>query len=85
MRSAILKNTGEQSLHLDKVMSLSLDLPDSRYEMIELTGAWARERHIKHRSLNHGITAIQSLRGNSSNNFNPFIALKRPETSRKYW
>ncbi len=81
MRSAILKNTGEQSLHLDKVMSLSLDLPDSRYEMIELTGAWSRERHIKHRSLNHGITAIQSLRGNSSNNFNPFIALKRPETT----
>lgn len=81
MRSAVLTNEGTQTLNLDKVMSLSLDLPDSNYEMIELTGAWSRERHIKTRPLNHGITAIQSLRGTSSNNFNPFMALKRPETS----
>ena len=62
---------------LEQVMSMSLDLPDKEYEMIELTGAWARERSIKERKLEHGIQSIYSLRGCSSNNFNPFIALKR--------
>ena len=31
------------------MMSMSLDLPDQDYEMIELTGSWARERSIKTR------------------------------------
>lgn len=42
--------------------------------MIELTGAWFRERNVKNRKLEHGIQSIYSLRGYSSNNFNPFIA-----------
>lgn len=81
MRSVCVKNIGEKVIQLDKVMSLSLDMPDAQYEMIELTGAWCRERHLKTRLLEHGITAIQSIRGHSSNNFNPFIALKRPHTT----
>ena len=32
-------------------MSMSLDLPDHNYEMIELTGAWSRERNVKNRKL----------------------------------
>ena len=31
------------------MMSMSLDLPDQDYEMIELTGSWARERSIKNK------------------------------------
>lgn len=81
MRSVNFHNHGTQTLRLDRAMSLSIDLPDAHYDWIELTGAWARERYMKTRPLNHGITAIQSLRGTSSNNFNPFIALKRPETT----
>lgn len=76
-RNAYIENCGEQKITLEQVMSMSLDLPDKEYEMIELTGAWARERSIKERKLEHGIQSIYSLRGCSSNNFNPFIALKR--------
>ena len=74
-RNAYIENCGEQKITLEQVMSMSLDLPDKEYEMIELTGAWARERSIKERKLEHGIQSIYSLRGCSSNNFNPFIAL----------
>lgn len=81
VRSASFTNVGEQIIFLDRVMSLSLDLPDANYELLELTGAWSRERSVKVRPLDHGLTAIQSLRGTSSNNFNPFIALKRPSTT----
>ncbi|MGN0466751.1 MAG: alpha-galactosidase [Lachnospiraceae bacterium] len=72
---------GEESIVLDRAMSMSLDLPDMDYEMIELTGAWARERHIKTRKLDHGVTSIYSLRGCSSHNYNPFLALKRENTT----
>ena len=51
------------------MMSMSLDLPDQDYEMIELTGSWARERSIKTRKLTEGIQSIYSLRGCSSHQF----------------
>lgn len=76
-RNAKIENYGEQKIILNQAMSMSLDLPDKDYEMIELTGAWSRERSVKERKLEHGIQSIYSLRGCSSNNFNPFIALKR--------
>ncbi|MCD8029246.1 MAG: alpha-galactosidase [Erysipelotrichaceae bacterium] len=76
-RNTYIKNTGNQKITINKIMSMSLDLPDKDYEMIELRGAWARERHVKSRKLEHGIQSIYSLRGCSSNAFNPFIALKR--------
>ena len=49
--------------------------------MVELTGAWARERYVKTAPLHEGIQAIYSMRGHSSHQFNPFFALKRPETT----
>ena len=66
---------------LERAMSLSVDLPDMDYEMIELTGAWARERSVRTRKLEYGIQAVYSMRGSSSSNFNPFLALKRPNTT----
>ena len=62
------------------MMSLSLDLPDKDYEWMQLSGAWSRERYIKNRTLEQGITAIDSMRGNSSHEHNPFLALKRHNT-----
>jgi len=76
-RNTFIKNMGNENIQLDALMSLSLDLPDSKYQMIELTGAWARERHIKERLLCEGMQSIASLRGHSSHHFNPFMALKR--------
>ena len=69
-----------EGIRLNTAMSLSLDLPDMDYEMVELTGAWSRERAVRNRKLEHGIQSIYSMRGCSSNNYNPFLALKRPGT-----
>ena len=77
-RHAEIACTGENPVSLDRAMSLCLDLPDSDYEMVELTGAWARERHVATRPLAEGVQAVYSLRGHSSHQFNPFLALKRP-------
>ena len=80
-RSASFVNLGEENLVLNSAMSASLDLPDDNYEMIHLAGAWARERHVKTRKLQSGVQAVHSIRGSSSSNHNPFLALKRPETT----
>ena len=77
-RNARFVNRGEQALHLQSAMSLCLDLPDKGYDMIQFSGAWARERYPKTRRLEQGIQSVGSIRGNSSHNHNPFMILKRP-------
>ena len=78
-RSTHICNEGEKVLHLQNIMSLSIDLPDKDYIWMQLSGAWSRERYIKNRVLEQGITAIDSMRGNSSHEHNPFMVLKRPD------
>ncbi len=77
-RSVRFVNSGTQELHLTHAMSLSLDLPDSDYEFIHFSGAWSRERHMKVRKLEQGIQSVESTRGTSSHNHNPFVMLRRP-------
>ena len=80
-RSARFTNEGGKAVHILNAMSLSLDLPDHDYVWMQLSGAWARERHIKNRILELGIVAIDSMRGHSSHEHNPFMVLKRPSAT----
>ncbi len=80
-RSVRFANKGEETLFLDRAMSLSLDFPDADYETVQLSGAWARERAVKVRALEPGVTAVSSMRGHSSHHHNPFLALKRKSTT----
>ncbi|KAF1308935.1 alpha-galactosidase [Streptococcus sanguinis] len=80
-RSSKVINQGRETCYLESLASLSLDLPDADYNWLQLSGAWARERHIKERPLQQGIQSIESTRGISSPHHNPFVALKRPETT----
>jgi len=80
-RNAKFIYEGKDKVTLTKAMSCSIDLPDYDYEMVHLSGAWGRERHIRNKKLDHGVQSIYSLRGTSSAEHNPFIALKRPSTT----
>lgn len=80
-RHTEIRNCGVANQFIEQIASLNLDLPDANYEWLQLSGAWARERHIKTRPLQQGIQAIQSTRGISSPHHNPFVALKRKETT----
>ncbi|RUS46043.1 alpha-galactosidase [Cohnella sp. AR92] len=77
-RHARFVNRGSQKLVLTRALSLCVDLPDDDFEMVNLAGAWSRERHVVTRSLKQGVQGIYSLRGASSAEHNPFLALKRP-------
>lgn len=79
-RTARFINDGHAEVFLDQAMSACLDLPDAEYEWWQFSGAWGRERHLKTRTLEQGITSIGSIRGNSSAQQNPFVILARPGT-----
>lgn len=80
-RSARLLNQGITAVHLLTAMSLNLDLPDKDYIWMQMSGSWGRERHIKERRLEQGIQSIESMRGHSSHEHNPFLALRRSWTT----
>lgn len=77
-RNAKFIHKGKSTVILNRAMSASIDLPDSNFQMVQLSGAWSRERYIKTRTLEQGIQGIYSMTGTSSSEHNPFIALKRP-------
>ncbi|MBN1978128.1 MAG: alpha-galactosidase [Anaerolineae bacterium] len=74
-RSARLVNAGDQKLRLLRALSASVDFNDADYDLLHLSGSWARERHIVCRPLAPGEQSIESRRGASSHQHNPFVAL----------
>lgn len=77
-RSVRFYNQGNKTVHLLIAMSMCLDLPDKDYIWMQLSGSWGRERHIKERILEQGIQSIESMRGHSSHEHNPFLVFRRP-------
>ena len=80
-RNARFLHKGKEAIVLDRALSACVEFNDMNFEMVHLAGAWSRERYVKNRKLEMGIQAIQSLRGASSSEHNPFLALKRPDTN----
>lgn len=79
-RSVRFECDSDEKITLLSAMSACVDLPDKDYEMIDLAGVWARERHVRRHKLDYGIQSIYSMRGCSSYQFNPFLALARENT-----
>jgi len=74
-RSVRFINEGTQDLKILRALSMSVDFHDSDYDILHLSGAWTRERHIERRALASGMQAVESRRGSSSHQQNPFLAL----------
>jgi alpha-galactosidase len=80
-RSARVRNVGSGPVTVECGMSAALDLPDSDWEFVHLSGAWARECEVRTRRLETGYQSIGSLRGASGHQHNPFLLLKRGSTT----
>ena len=81
VRGARIANSGKSSVIVRAAMSATLDLPDSEWQLITLSGDWARERHVKRGDLRPGRQSVASGRGASSHQQNPFVVLARPATT----
>lgn len=83
-RHVSIENVSNDDIYLTRVMSASFDMDDTGFEMISLSGSWARERHIDIRPIANGITAVSSQRGETSHQEHCFIALTTDGTSQTH-
>lgn len=79
-RSVRFQNGGKEPVRLRRVLSASIDFPDDSFDLLTLDGAHINERNITRRRLVPGTQLVDSCRGASSHQHNPFIALLRPGT-----
>jgi len=80
-RSVRIRNDGGHVLQLLNVVSASVDLPNRPFDLIHLTGAWQRERHVQRQTVVPGRFAAESRRGASSHQQHPFLALLDPDAT----
>lgn len=81
IRSVRLVNTGKSPLYIEKALSACIDMDDASFDMLTLTGSWARERHMTKCPVTFGKHAASSIRGCSSHQEQPFAALMTPGTT----
>ncbi|MDE7009518.1 MAG: alpha-galactosidase, partial [Lachnospiraceae bacterium] len=83
-RSVRVVNDGKETLYLTRVYSVCLDMDDRGFEAVSLHGSWARERHIQCVPVSHGRLSVESIRGESSHQDHPFMALKTKGTDQDH-
>ena len=74
-RSVNIVNEGAEKLVLTHMQSASMPMYGSDYDVINLSGAWARERWVNRTPVAHASFRVESQRGASSHEQNPFVAL----------
>ncbi len=74
-RRVKVTNGSKNKMVLERVMSLCVDLPSMDYDIISLYGRHCKERYIERRPLVHGVQGVESTRGASGHEQNPFVAL----------
>jgi alpha-galactosidase len=82
-RHAVLINEGSETVELERLMSLQLDLPVSGFAVTGFYGAWIREMQRKSVLLPTGKLVLESRSGNSSSYVNPFFILHESGASEK--
>lgn len=74
-RAVRVKNNGNESVYLNRVLSMCLDFYENQYDFISFYGKHMLERQLERRHLSHGKTSVESVRGVSSHHQNPFVIL----------
>ncbi|MDI4647235.1 alpha-galactosidase [Cohnella hashimotonis] len=77
-RSVRYVNESANPARIRRALSASVDFNNDAYELVHLNGAWANERNLSRRALVQGQQGIESRRGSSSHQHNPFVALVSP-------
>ena len=77
VRRTILRNLGSKSVNLLKCSSASLDFSPGPWRLTRFPGSWAHERKMKEGPLQEGTTRLESRRGISSHEMNPFAMITR--------
>ncbi len=84
IRSCALENQSEADIIIDRMLSANLDFLTSNYDLLTLDGAWIKERHMQRHPLRYGVHKIDSKKGVSSSDHNPFFALLKQEAGQTF-
>lgn len=74
-------NQSENIYSIERFFSNQIDFHENDFTMITFDGAWSKERHVSKKRLTSGIYINDSKSGASSNKHNPFVILKKRNTS----
>lgn len=74
-RSVSYQNKGNENLKLLSALSANVDFRSDDFDFVHLSGAWGRERYLERHPLRLGMQSVESRRGASSHQQNPFLAL----------
>lgn len=76
-RWAVLKNTGNQPIDLEQALSAAWHLPfHEHWTFRYLSGQWGEETQVRDLELSQGKFQIESRRGATSHQFNPWFAVR---------
>ncbi|MEX1828870.1 alpha-galactosidase [Luteibacter sp. CQ10] len=76
-RSAHIENKSKQALTVDEAAAATWSLPAGDYSLRYLTGTWAGEWHLQTRAIAPGATVLESRRGSTGDENNPWFAIGR--------
>lgn len=79
VRRTRLKNKGSKAVQILKLMSTGVDMAPGPYRLVRFPGKWANERRMVEGPLQQGITRLESRRGISSHEMNPFAMVTKGE------
>ncbi len=81
-RSAVIENRGEGDVRVDQAAAAGLTLPVAYdYRLHYSTGRWAAEWTLQDRALTAGATVLESRRGSTGSQNNPWFQITRADTT----
>ena len=89
-KSAVIRNKTNSVITLESAQSGSIHLPAGEgYRLTHLYGRWAGETQVAQQAITPGVKLIESRRGNTGSQANPWFAIDGPqpasETSGNVW
>lgn len=81
-RSAVIENKGTADVRVDQAAAAGFTLPVANdYQLHYSTGRWAAEWTLQQRALKAGSTVLESRRGSTGSQNNPWFAITRANTT----
>ena len=74
-RAVKIRNKGRDSIKLTKALSTCLEFPSNHFDLIHFYGKHSQEREFERTPVGHAKLSVESMRGLSSHQHNPFVIL----------
>lgn len=83
-RACKIVNQSEEHVRLLRAYSMGLDFDNKDMDMLHFYGRHAMERKMERSPLQHGFQGVESRRGYSSHQQNPFVILCKQDANEEY-